>query len=1110
MKLRNIIAFILMFSTLIGTLHYNIFAESETAVINFEELLNDTENLLKDKEVISNGEELTIPQNTLVGYNKKFSNLTIAFTLNAETNDTNTWFGISLRSQKVKVAPWDAGQSYNILIRNDTLSITKTLNAPPINLKTVPIKLLDNKKHMIKINVIDVDNGVSITVFSDDEEVITFVDSSNPITESGHINFMSFKNLNATIAPAKQTIQATTNKTELQVSENISEYEVLYTLGIISEDNMEQAQMEKTLTRAEFISMAVNLANINKDNFKDNESTFSDVHTTHPYSDYINAAVKNGLVNGYSDGTFRPDNEMLYEEVVKLVVSILGYDSYANAKGGYPFGYMITAAELGLFKNIDINLSDKALIKNVYKILINSLEIDKAKLSSVKSDASFSYESQKGNNLLLENFSVTKITGIITANEETALTSTDSLRRGYVRVNNKNYKLNREDYKKYLGYNSEIYIKNIDDNPIVLLIRPKEDGNNITEIEAGKIVETPKGYPVTKLKYYDEKENEKTINISPDADYIYNGSFIPDLEADRYNINAGTIIFIDNNNDGIVDIVSINEYFNYVVDYVSTTNNTIFDKYGRTLFDIDLSDNGKTIEIKHKNKAIDSLELIKEWDILSVAKSEDERIYKIFVSRDSLSGEINEVDSSDEYKTVLIKDKKIEVSKDYLEQSKIDVGVTGKFYLDFEERIAAIDFHSTSGYKYGYLIAKDIKNSLDKRIEFKILTEEGKVITLKSLAKEIFLNDTKRHLDVAYSLLPEKSLIQYRYKDINNISHIKTYEDNRNDQVLNPLDKFTLDFKLDAGRKMIYREDMTFANKFILSGETKVFVIPTYSDHDDSDYGIGNILSFKKDKQYEGEIYDIDENRTIGVMLMKVDGAPADESFAGLVVSSSKAINKAGEKTDKINLLQNGNENGILAKKYDTLESGIWAGQSYSLSNLPKGSLIQVNTDKNNELLTHRTLFAPRYIDGKPVIMYEEKYNHGTFPNIPNRITNIGGGRILRSFNGETARAEFNATPTGLSSDPPTNDRRDNTFSALGVFSGKVLQKNNLNIIIDTFGIGRNNSWNRLIKFENANISLVEDEGKKIKKISSGDIIKNDFVVVRFEGIKIKDIVIYR
>jgi len=77
----------------------------------------------------------------------------------------------------------------------------------------------------------------------------------------------------------------------------------------------------EAITRAEFVDLA-NLASTLV--AKNNGVRFADVDRDHFYYSSIVAAAESGLVNGYEDGTFRPDNTITRAEVVTVINRLLG------------------------------------------------------------------------------------------------------------------------------------------------------------------------------------------------------------------------------------------------------------------------------------------------------------------------------------------------------------------------------------------------------------------------------------------------------------------------------------------------------------------------------------------------------------------------------------------------------------------------------------------------------------------------------------------------------------------------------------------------------------------------------------------------------------------
>ncbi len=77
------------------------------------------------------------------------------------------------------------------------------------------------------------------------------------------------------------------------------------------------------ITRAEFVELA-NSASTLLEKMVYANAKFKDVLEDHFYYDSIMAAARSGLVNGYEDNTFRPDNTITRGEVVTVINRLLG------------------------------------------------------------------------------------------------------------------------------------------------------------------------------------------------------------------------------------------------------------------------------------------------------------------------------------------------------------------------------------------------------------------------------------------------------------------------------------------------------------------------------------------------------------------------------------------------------------------------------------------------------------------------------------------------------------------------------------------------------------------------------------------------------------------
>lgn len=80
---------------------------------------------------------------------------------------------------------------------------------------------------------------------------------------------------------------------------------------------------EQTITRGEFCALLQNIYAILYDRVTAPRS-FSDVSAFYPYADAVSFAGFTGIVTGYEDGTFRPDNPLTRAEAVTMINRMLG------------------------------------------------------------------------------------------------------------------------------------------------------------------------------------------------------------------------------------------------------------------------------------------------------------------------------------------------------------------------------------------------------------------------------------------------------------------------------------------------------------------------------------------------------------------------------------------------------------------------------------------------------------------------------------------------------------------------------------------------------------------------------------------------------------------
>ena len=94
----------------------------------------------------------------------------------------------------------------------------------------------------------------------------------------------------------------------------------LASLGIVDGVGGGLYAPERAITRAEFTVIAMRFAHLDTGG----ENIFSDVSRSDWFYDQVVGSVKYGWINGYADGTFRPNNTITRAEVTTIVNRMLG------------------------------------------------------------------------------------------------------------------------------------------------------------------------------------------------------------------------------------------------------------------------------------------------------------------------------------------------------------------------------------------------------------------------------------------------------------------------------------------------------------------------------------------------------------------------------------------------------------------------------------------------------------------------------------------------------------------------------------------------------------------------------------------------------------------
>jgi hypothetical protein len=138
-------------------------------------------------------------------------------------------------------------------------------------------------------------------------------------------------------------------------------------------------RLDDRITRAEATKMIVEAGGLGEfvEDFKNLDSKFNDVNRDYWANGYINTAFINQLINGYTDGSFRPNQDITYAEIIKQLVIVKGdipinTGMYSGSTWAIP--YIVKAEEVGITEDIEIrDYYVPATRQKVFEMVFNTI-----------------------------------------------------------------------------------------------------------------------------------------------------------------------------------------------------------------------------------------------------------------------------------------------------------------------------------------------------------------------------------------------------------------------------------------------------------------------------------------------------------------------------------------------------------------------------------------------------------------------------------------------------------------------------------------------------------------------------------------------------------------
>lgn len=724
----------------------------------------------------------------------------------------------------------------------------------------------------------------------------------------------------AVFAMLVSTVAFATTFSDVKDDDNYAEaIEMLSNLGILTGDDQDgdgvmDFRPNDTITRAEVAAIVCRVQNLN--NLAQTGTQFTDVTSSHWASGYVAQAAGKGIINGNGDGTFAPEANVKFQDVVKMFVRTIGYEPYVNANGGYPAGDLAAANRYGVLDGV-INSGNEAEATRgqVAQIAFNALDTPLMDRKTYGADEEWVvYNGRNGNefqSLLTQYLSVKKIDGTVEGTQVTGLKSANSIDTNdnaeitfaYEGMDEdySDYKLyDVKDVKKvyeadsnasqYLGYAVNAYVKETGKSGEydIISIAPS-NRNKVASFTLDQFASATD----KKIEYYKNDNDNNTTSLTLSSDIlsskakntgiIYNGvayngtettveSILAKLQVTKDTVYSGKVTLIDNDTTNGYDVISVEVGAPAVVDEVKSSGKVAFKEVPKNSLNnkieltFDEDENDTIIKLTKDGKKIEYTDL-KEWDVLSILFNNDAtKYYDVrVVDGNKVDGAISSrkasTTSADGFEYTIAGNSYDVAANCYDAKAKNKgwtVGTAGMFYVDEYGKIVAFDkngsttMSSTSG-NYAYVL-------------YAVATEDD--FQNKTVRVQVLDKDGKVYTaDIASKVRLEN----YGSED-------KTYD--------------VKDVSEDLAKKMMNQLITYEANS---SGEIKTVTFPTIKG-DDSSFDLAasgdKAIYDEEDRTIKG-IGSFDVNDDTVVFFVKADGTK-DLTGLGDTNKASKSASKVG------------------------------------------------------------------------------------------------------------------------------------------------------------------------------------------------------------------------
>lgn len=472
---------------------------------------------------------------------------------------------------------------------------------------------------------------------------------------------------------------------------------------------------------------------------------FEDVPKSNKDAGYINYAYEEGLMKAKEGNKFLPDEKLSVEDASYAAVKLLGYHLYYQISENADLGeYQSRANSEGLLKNISSSAYTNGLnAQDCVVLFYNVANTSVAENNFVGTKLHVAL----GDLYMTKYFDVEYLTGVMYSDGTTSIK--ESVSDSFVTVGNVTFdSFEKVNTSGFIGKRVTAYYRTDEsgEKELVQLVVNKK--NDIQTLYSSQLND----YENFVYYYEDENGEEETEEVPKSVSIIYNGEAVNSSNISRVNYKPlnGYIELIDNDRDGVYDVLLIYDYKYYVIG----SHNVMFERINSKL---------TNDAINYSNDAYDSVkwyddkgneisrETVADGQTIAVLEPLSGDRISIYAYTKSVTGTIESLNSLNAF--VQIKSKRYDIPSSKL--GKLAVAKMGQeimLYLDMNGEVFDFEIVGDNSFALAYLIRAYYDEDVESMF-FKYYDSVSAKIEKKEISEKVNIDGTTYRSVDAYDTL---------------------------------------------------------------------------------------------------------------------------------------------------------------------------------------------------------------------------------------------------------------------------------------------------------------------------------------------------------------------